>query len=454
MALVSDFSSGDGLRKLSESTDDLGRQLLAWRMRWLTEARPEQLLPPGDWDNWVILSGRGWGKTRTGGEHIGYFAVSQPKTRWAVVAPTQSDVRRTCFEGESGLLEKIPRPFVVNYSSTDLEIELINGSLISGFSAEKPDRLRGPQFHGAWCDELATWGASNAKRPGGQAEAHRLEETWSNLEFGLRLGKHPRKIITTTPRPIEFLRKLVKDPLTRNTQRPTFDNAKNLAGSAIETFRRIYDGTRRGAQELYGQILDSSEHALWKYDQLAEITIDDVPDGVTFLCKVVAIDPAVTSESESDETGIICAGLGDDGIFYVLHDVSGRYTPREWARIALALYEREECDCIVSETNQGGDLVEQNLRGYAEGSFFRFVGVHAKRGKYLRAEPVAAVYEPRINLEGRQLGKVRHVGRFPKLEKQMCEFVGSSADGSPDRLDALVYAIGELMGRTVRHAFW
>lgn len=442
----------NSLKALAEKSDEYGRALIAWRLQWISEGRAEQLLPAGDWLNWLILSGRGWGKTRTGAEHSGFLAAMQPGLRWGVVAPTQSDVRRTCFEGESGLLARIPPFFVKKYSSTDLELELRNGSLIAGFSAEKPDRLRGPQFHGAWCDELATWGATNAAHGGN--EARRLEETWANLEFCLRLGQRPRKIITTTPRPLEFLRKLATDPRTIVTQRPTFDNEKNLAGTAIETFRRIYDGTRRGAQELYGKILDSSEHALWKWPQIERLRVDDVPRGVTFLRKVVAVDPAVTSESDSDETGIICAALGDDGLFYVLHDVSGKYTPREWARLTLQLYEREECDCIVSETNQGGDLVEQNLRSYASEHHFRFIGVHAKRGKYLRAEPISALYEERSTINGEELGRVRHVGAFPQLEKQMCNFTGSQTSGSPDRLDALVYALGELMGQTVRHAFW
>jgi phage terminase large subunit-like protein len=432
------------LLSLAERTDHYGRQLIKWGVDWSFAARPEQLFPAGNWINWLILSGRGWGKTRTGAEIIGYMGALNTGWRLAVVAPTQSDVRRTCFEGESGLLARIPPFFVKKYSSTDLEIELVNGSLLAGFSAEKPDRLRGPQFHAAWCDELASWGASNDVER--KNEARRLEETWANLEFCLRLGTHPRKVITTTPRPIEFLRNLAKDTKhTFVTQRPTFDNDMNLAKSAIETFRRVYDGTRRGQQELYGEILDSNEHALWKWEQLEHCRVEALPEGVTYLAYVVAIDPAVTTEDDSDETGIIGAGLGDDGIIYVEHDISGHHAPRAWARAALTLYERTQADSIVSETNQGGDLVEANLRGEAEDRWFAYKGVHAKRGKYLRAEPIAAYYEK---------GKVRHIGRFPKLEKQMTDFTGSSSAGSPDRLDALVYAIGELMTRTVRHAFW
>lgn len=431
------------------SSSQYTRELAHWRLRWLTSARPEQLLPPGDWLTWLILSGRGWGKTRTGAEHIGYLAAKHPGTRWAVVGPTQNDVRSVCFEGESGLLKVIPPYFVRQpngYNSTDLEIELINGSLIIGKSAEKPDRLRGPQFHGAWCDELASWGAAAVGVGKKKNEAKRLKDTWDNLTFGLRLGQRPRTIITTTPRPLDFLRAMLKDATCKVTKRPTFDNAANLAATAIETFKRVYEGTRKGQQELHGEILDSNENALWKPDQLEQLRVDAVPDGVTFLAIVLAVDPAVTSdEEESDETGIIAAALGDDGIIYVLHDLSGIYSPRTWARLVLKTYERLQADCVVSETNQGGDLLEANLRAEADGHPFAYKGVHAKRGKYLRAEPIAAYYEKR---------KVRHVGHFQKLEKQMCDFVGSTADGSPDRLDALVYAVGELMQRTVRHAFW
>lgn len=422
-------------------------ELALWRLQWLDDARANQLPPVGDWDYWLILAGRGFGKTRVGAEETGYFAAKNPGVRCAVVAPTQNDVRSVCFEGESGLLAKIPAYFIKKYNSTDLEIELINGSLIIGKSAEKPDRLRGPQWHFAWCDELASWGAGTAEGPSRKkkGEAKRLKDTWDNLLFGLRLGKHPRVIITTTPRPLDFLRNLVKDVRCVVSRGSTFDNAKNLAKAAIDTFRRIYEGTRRGMQELHAEILDTNEHALWKPDQLEALRVKEMPAGVSFLYFVLAIDPAVTTEDDSDETGIVGAGLGDDGIIYVVHDLSGHYSPRTWARLALSTYEREAADCIVSETNQGGDLVEANLRAEADGVIFAYRGVHAKRGKYLRAEPVSAYYEKR---------KVRHVGHFPELEKQMCGFTGSTADGSPDRLDALVYAVGELMSRTVKHAFW
>ena len=207
----------------------------------------------------------------------------------------------------------------------------------------------------------------------------------------------------------------------------------------------IYEGTRKGLQELYAQILDNSEAALWKWTTLEKCRKPDEPDRSFFTRIVIAVDPAVTTEEDSDETGIVIAGLGEDGQVYVLEDLSGHWTPLEWAKLVLGAYSRWQADAVIAETNQGGDLVEANLSAHAEDEFFSFKGVYAKRGKYLRAEPVAAYYEK---------GKVHHVGRFDKLEKQMTDFVGSTTRGSPDRLDALVYAVGELMLGSFKHAFW
>lgn len=419
-------------------------ELVTMRARWVHDARPNQLPPPGDWRIWAAIAGRGWGKTRVGVEHTLYNALSNPGTRHAVVAPTQSDCRSVCFEGESGLLEKCPKFFRSkrDYSSTDLELWLPNGSLIAGKSAERPDRLRGPQWHGAWCDEVASWGAriDNGK----QSEGPGLKDAWSNLDFGLRLGKHPRVVVTTTPRPIKFIRDLVKDPAVAVSTGSVFENAANLAASALESFTKVYEGTRLGRQELYGDVLSENDNALWKGSQFDRpgFRVRAAPQLARV---VVAIDPAVTTSDDSDETGIIVAGLGEDGRVYILHDASGVMRPLEWAHMALALYRRYSANAIVGETNQGGDLIESNLLTVAEGEPFMFKGIHAKKGKYLRAEPVAAYYEKE---------KVSHVGRFDKLESQMCDFVGSLTNGSPDRLDAAVYAVTELVLGTVKHAFW
>lgn len=417
--------------------------LIEWRASWLTEARPEQITPPGEWNYWGILSGRGWGKTRTGGEDVGYFAAAHPKARIAVIAPTNADCRNVCFEGESGIFEKLPKYFRdrAKYNRNEVQLLLPNGSLLIGYSAEKPDRLRGPQHHRAWCDELASWGA--VVKDGKKAEGKRLKDTWDMLQFGLRLGKRPQTIITTTPRPIKFLRNLIGNPRAIITSGSTFDNAANLAASQIELMRETYEGTRLGQQELHGEILKENENALWKASQFDApgFRVSEHPELVRI---VVAIDPAVTTTDDSDETGIVVAGIDAQKHVYVLADHSGRHAPLEWARIALNLYERFQANWIVGETNQGGDLVEANLKAFAEGKNFKYRGVHAKRGKYLRAEPVAAFYEK---------GKVHHVGRYQALENQMTDFTGSLADGSPDRLDALVYAVTELLLGSTNHAF-
>jgi predicted phage terminase large subunit-like protein len=426
---------------------------MTWRLSWLETARPKQI-PPWqrlDWNVWLALAGRGFGKTRVGAEETGFNACAVAETRSAVVAPTQNDVRSVCFEGDSGLLRVIPKRFIRSYNSQALEIHLTNKSIIQGFSAEKPDRLRGPQFHNGWGDEVASWGASAGKAG---SNNNRLQDTWDNLNFCLRLGQRPRLILTTTPRPIDFLRKLVKDPTTITVTGSTFENTK-LAPSALETFKRIYEGTRRGRQELYAEILEQAEGALWNVALIEPFRVEDydgrhvmLRDGTRVEIEriVVAIDPAVTTNEQSDETGIIVAGLGADGRIYVLDDASGKYSPRQWARTAMSLDERYKADCIVAEVNQGGDLVTEVLRAEAgQDNLARIKTVNAKRGKYLRAEPIAAYYEK---------GLVSHAGYFGPLEKQMLNFQGFTGENSPDRLDALVYAIGELMLGTVSHAFW
>jgi phage terminase large subunit-like protein len=425
------MSDRSRLKELADSGSPLVQRMIAWRGGWLAKARPKQLAPPGDWFWWLILAGRGFGKTKTGAEDMAWYALSNPGVRCAVVGPTQTDTRKICFEGKSGLVNILPRQFVSKYNSQDMTLILINGSIIQGYSAEKPDRLRGPEHHRAWCDEIASW--------------TRRKESWDNIILGLRLGVGPKCILTTTPRPIDFLRDLSKDPKCRVTRGNTFENAENLAASALEMFRKIYEGTRKGRQELYAEILDNNEAALWKPDVIEKYRIAEEPDRASFTRIVVAVDPAVTTEEGSDETGIVVAGLRDDGHVVVLEDVSGHYTPIEWARLVLSVYSRWQADTVIAETNNGGDLVEANLSAQADGAWFGFEKLHVKRGKYLRAEPVASLYEK---------GKVHHVGHFLKLESQMTNFVGSTSKGSPDRLDALVYAVGELALGTSKHDFW
>jgi len=366
----------------------------------------------------LYLAGRGAGKTRTAAEWLAWEAISQPNTRWAIVAPTYGDARDTCAEGESGVLSVLRRyRMLYNYNRSIGEILLTNGSRIKLFSADKPDRFRGPQHHGAWCDELA---------------AYRYEDAWNQLQFGLRLGDHPRVFISTTPRPTKLIRALTSrdDGSVVVTRGSTFDNAKNLAASALADLKIRYEGTRLGRQELYGEIIDEVDGALWKLTLIEENRVEQLPQLVRV---VVAIDPATTSGEDSDETGIVVAGITADGHYYVLEDLTCRESPDTWARVAVNAYKKHKADRIIGETNNGGDMIESLLRQVDPTISYR--KVTATRGKIIRAEPVASIYEQH---------RAHHVGAFARLEDQMCNYTPDS-DFSPDRLDALVWAMTDLM---------
>lgn len=382
-------------------------------------ARPEQL-PPNDssWNVWLYLAGRGAGKTRTAAEWLAYEASTKPNTRWAIVAPTYGDARDTCAEGESGVLTVLRRyKTLASYNRSIGEILLVNGSRIKLFSATEPDRLRGPQHDGAWCDELA---------------AYRYPDVWNQLQFGLRLGDHPRVVVTTTPRPTKLVKELAEraDGSVAMTRGSTFDNAKNLAPSALADLKLRYEGTRLGRQELYGEIVDDVEGALWSRDMIENSRVTETP---TLIRIVVAIDPAVTSGENSDSTGIAVVGISADGQYYLLEDLTTRTAPTSWARIAVDAYHRHKADRIVGETNNGGDMIELLLRQVDPTVSYR--KVTATRGKIVRAEPVAALYEQ---------GRAHHVGMFAELEDQLCNYTIDSTD-SPDRMDAMVWAYHELM---------
>lgn len=384
----------------------------------------------GEWFIWLILAGRGWGKTRTGAADIALYAVENPNSLCAVVVPTFGDIRRVAFGGPSGLMSVIPRDCMLSgaghgYNVSSAEIKLWNGSKIMGFSAEEPDRLRGPQFHRAWCDELAAW-----KNP----------ETFDQLMFGLRLGTSPRCIITTTPKPSKIIKNLMARDDVHTHRGSTFDNAANLAPQALEALKERYAGTNLGRQELYAEILDDTEGALWNHKQLEQSRVakEDVPEMQRV---IVAIDPAVTNNEGSDETGIVVAGLGVDNRYYILDDRSGRMSADNWARVSIDLYYKFEADRIVAEVNNGGDLVERLIRTIDTG--VPYTPVTASRGKMVRAEPIAALYEQQ---------KVSHVGAYPQLEEQLCTFTLGSKT-SPDRLDALVWALTEL-SQSSRTAVW
>jgi predicted phage terminase large subunit-like protein len=386
---------------------------------WLRTARPEQLPPPGDWSIWLILAGRGWGKTRTGAEWVRMLAESGSAERIALIAPTASDCRDTMVEGESGILSISKDHFRPTYEPSKRRLTWPNGVIVTMFSSEEPDRLRGPQHAAAWADELGAW--------------KNVKETWSMLQFGLRLGR-PKQLITTTPRPIKILRELIARDgddvvVVRGS---TYDNRANLAPTFFSQIVREYEGTRLGRQELNAELLEDTPGALWTRDLIehARIARDQKPDMRRI---VVAIDPAITSHEDSDETGIIVAGLGVDGRGYVLEDCSGKYTPMDWAQKAIGAYNRWHADKIVAEANQGGAMVENTLRVVDRNLPIKLV--HASKGKITRAEPISALYEQ---------GRVSHVGAFDQLEDQLCTFTSGSTD-SPDRLDALVWALTEIV---------
>lgn len=422
------------------------RALVQWRADWLARARPNQITPKGDdWFYWNLRCGRGWGKTWVGASDLGYFCCVHPKTRGLAAGATFDDTRAVAFEGESGLLSVIPAPLIKKFNRQLLELELWNGSLIVGKSAERPDRFRGPQFHRVWLDELASWGGGRGEGPKARKKADKksvLDESWSNIMFGLRLGKSPRCVITSTPRPLAFLKTLEANPRTITTVGATWENSANLAGSTLELLHDTYSGTRRGRQELEAEILEDVEGALWKLAQIEALRVREHPELVRV---VIAVDPAVTANADSDETGIIVAGVGEDAHQYTLADLSGHYAPHEWARVVLGAYERFGADCIIGETNNGGDLIEANLNAWGDRGFFNYKGVSVRRGKYLRAEPIAALTEK---------GRIHHVGRLAKLEDQMTKWTGEADGYSPDRLDAMVAAHTELALGAGKHAFF
>lgn len=389
---------------------------------WLKTARLKQLQPKESHYIWLILAGRGWGKTRTGAQDIALYALRNPNTICAVVAPTSGDLRRVCFGGPSGLVEIIPKECLSEqkdmkgYSSSMSEIRLHNGSKIIGYSASEPERLRGPQFHRAWADELAAW---------------RYPETFDQLMFSLRLGDNPQCVITTTPKPTKIIKELVLRKDVQVTSGSTFENEENLADTALAMLRERYEGTAMGRQELYAEIIEDIEGALWTNKMIEGMRITDDTE-TTLKQIIVAIDPAVTANENSDETGIVVVGKDYNERYYVLEDVSGKYSPDQWGRKAIDCYYEWQADRIVAEVNNGGDLVERLLRSIDNNVPYR--SVRATRGKLTRAEPISALYEQK---------RVHHVGYFAELESQMCSYTGETRP-SPDRLDALVWGLTEL----------
>jgi phage terminase large subunit-like protein len=385
------------------------------RLKWLKQARPNQTPPENkDWSTWVALAGRGWGKTRTAAEWIAWQASANDNTRWAIVAPTFSDARDTCAEGPSGIVTVLREMEILkDYNRSMGEIILHNKSRIKLFSAEEPDRLRGPNFHGGWFDELA------AQNP----------DAWDQYKFALRLGEHPQTVITTTPRPTKIIKALLDRDDTIVVRGSTFDNQANLSPSALAELRLRYEGTRLGRQELYGEVIDDVEGALWSRDIIEAGRVGEAPPLVRV---VVGVDPAVTSGENSDSTGIIVAGVSSDGHYYVLEDCTMKGSPDQWARVAVDAYHRHKADRIIGETNNGGDMIELLMRQVDPSVSFK--KIVSTRGKLLRAEPIASLYEQQ---------RAHHVGGFPELEDQMTSYTIDTRS-SPDRLDAAVFALTEL----------
>jgi phage terminase large subunit-like protein len=393
---------------------------------WPLFARDDQLPPAGDWTVWLTLGGRGAGKTRTGAEWVRALVHGRPLAdglrarRIALVGETFADVREVMIEGVSGLLAVHPPGERPTWSPTRRRLEWPNGAVAQAFSSEDPEGLRGPQFEAAWADELAKWRHADA--------------TFDMLQFGLRLGTRPRQIVTTTPRAVPVLRRLIGADGTVVTRSRTADNAANLARTFLGAVVQRYEGTRLGRQELDGELIEDRPDALWTREQIEAVRITGVP---ALGRVVVAVDPPATSRTTSDACGIVAAGLDGEGRVVVLEDATCRGArPETWARRAVEVYRRREADRIVAEVNQGGDMVAAVLREVDPAVAVDMV--RATRGKWVRAEPVAALYAQ---------GRVRHAGTFPELEDEMADFgLDGLSDGrSPDRLDALVWAVTALV---------
>lgn len=404
-------SKSEQAQFFSSLSDDEALALLSnWR-GFL--ARPEQVEPEGDWSIWLCLAGRGWGKTETGAQWVNEQALARTEPI-ALIAETQKDLEEVMVARLLAINPEIKARY------KPVRLEWPNGTVALGYNGTEPNQLRGPQFGRAWVDELAKY--------------RYARETWDMLKFTMRLGDKPRILVTTTPRPTELVKSIVagqegKAHVTRGT---TLDNAANLADSFIEDIYRRYEGTRLGRQELSAEILGDLPGALWSQSVLDSYRVREAPELERI---VVAVDPAVTNEEDSDEHGIVVAGIDEDQTGYLIEDSSMQGTPLEWARAAVKMASTHDADGVVVEVNQGGDMVAHVLRSIAPN--LNIIEVRATRGKHVRAEPISALYEQ---------GRVRHVGNYPQLESQMTQMTtsGYQGGGSPDRLDALVWAFTEL----------
>jgi phage terminase large subunit-like protein len=413
----------------SASDQDILRE---YATRWAFLAHPGQIPPedkpaswgsrPWPWFCYLMRSGRGGGKTRSGAEWI-LKRVRQGYRHIALIGQTAADIRDTMVELGPSSIMKVAKPDErPDYEPSKRRLTFPNGAIATTFTGEEPDQLRGPAHDTAWIDELAKF-----KYP---------EETWDNMEMGLRLGDNPQVFCTTTPRPIPIIKRLVQDPTTIDVRFSTSQNAENLSPIFLKRVMDRYAGTRLGRQELEGEILDDNPNAMFQRAIIENLRINE-RECPQLIRVVVGMDPAVTGNKKSDETGIIAGGIAATGHGYVLQDASLRGSPAEWARAGVRTFYARQADRIVGEVNNGGDLIEVNIRTVDRN--VPFTAVHASRGKAIRAGPVAGLYEQ---------GRIHHVGTFPQLEDQMCDW--QPGDESPDRMDALVWCIWDLFALGVK----
>ncbi len=394
------------------------------KYEWPFWARPEQIEPAGDWNIWLLLAGRGFGKTRVGSETINKWVEKGTCSRIALVAEDAGDARDVMVEGESGIIQCSKPWFRPKFEPSKRRLTWPNGATATMFSSDDPESLRGPQFDGAWVDELAKMRYAKA--------------AWDMLQMGMRLGKKPRQIVTTTPRPTQVIKELISRPDVYITKGSTYDNRANLSENFFSHVIRQYEGTRLGRQELNAELLMDNPYALWNMAQIDQYRVQRLPEDMAIV--VIAVDPPVTANEDSDECGIIACGIGaETGRFYVLGDYSIQgATPSQWAERAVYAYQAHLADRIVAEANQGGEMVRGTIQQACQFPV-KINLVHASKGKVTRAEPISALYEQ---------GRVSHVGQMSKLEDQMCEFTSAfdrkSAGYSPDRVDALVWGLTEL----------
>ena len=441
------MTTADHILQLARDRAVARRMRPELRPTWREIARAEQVAPDGDWATWLYMAGRGSGKTRAGAEWV-HEQIAAGCRRIALVGGTASDVRDVMIEGESGILATARTGVRPDYEPSRRRLTWPSGAIATAYSAEEPERLRGPQHDGAWADELGAW---------------KYEAAWDMLMLGLRLGTNPRSLVTTTPRPTKLVRSLLSNSNTAVTRGSTYDNRDNLAPSFFSSTITRYEGTRLGRQELMGELIEDVDGALWSraildasrvgrsrvcsFDDHSEMTVEEKAEhyllSVHLTRIVTAVDPAGSAREGSDETGIVVAGIGDcdcngkrERHGFVLADSSGKYSPQGWASAACRAHFANNGDRIVAEMNFGGDLVKTNIQQYDPN--IPFTPVHASRGKAVRAEPISALWEQ---------GKMHLVGSFAALEDQMCNFVVGLSGGpaTDDRVDAMVWAFSNLM---------